>query len=101
MYDNFAFSEASKRTSSLDSRPRQLFPHFQSPDWSPNPLEETLLQPMLRRPISVFIQNNEGLENKLTRAPLLGLAKSIYYTIKEESTSQIRFDISLKGAVIK
>ena len=56
---------------------------------------------MLKRLISVFIQNNEGLENKLTRAPFLGLAKSMYYTIKEESTSQIRFDISLKGAVIQ
>ena len=56
---------------------------------------------MLRRLISVFIQNNEGLENKLTRAPLLGLAKSIYYMVKEESTSQIRLDILLKGAVIQ
>ena len=101
MYDNFAFSEASKRTSSPGSRPRQLFPHFKSPDWSLNPLEKTLLQPMLKRLISVFIQKNEGLENKLTRAPLLDLAKSIYYTIKEKSTSQIRFDISLKGAVIQ
>ena len=27
--------------------------------------------------ITVFIQSNEGLENKLTRAPLLGLAKSM------------------------
>ena len=25
----------------------------------------------------MFIQSNEGLENKLTRAPLLGLAKSM------------------------
>ena len=56
---------------------------------------------MLKSLISVFIQNNEGLENKLTRAPLLGLAKSIYYMVKEESTSQIRLDISLKGAVIQ
>ena len=29
--------------------------------------------------ITVFIQRNVGLENKLIRAPLLGLAKSIYY----------------------
>ena len=29
--------------------------------------------------ITVFIQCNVGLENKLIRAPLLGLAKSIYY----------------------
>ena len=42
-------------------------------------LEETLLQPVLKSFITVFIQYNEGLENKLTRAPLLGLAKSIYY----------------------
>ena len=56
---------------------------------------------MLKSLISVFIQNNEGLENKLTRAQLLGLAKSIYYMVKEESTSQIRLDISLKGAVIQ
>ena len=42
---------------------------------------------MLKSLISVFIQNNEGLENKLTRAQLLGLAKSIYYMVKEESTS--------------
>ena len=56
---------------------------------------------MLKSLISVFIQNNEGLENKLTRGQLLGLAKSIYYMVKEESTSQIRLDISLKGAVIQ
>ena len=30
--------------------------------------------------ITVFIQCNVGLENKLIRAPLLGLAKSIYYS---------------------
>ena len=47
--------------------------------WSLNPLEETLLQSVLKSFITVFIQYNEGLENKLTRAPLLGLAKSIYY----------------------
>ena len=41
-------------------------------------LEETLLQPVLKSFITVFIQYNEGLENKLTRTPLLGLAKSIY-----------------------
>ena len=44
-----------------------------------NPLEETLLQPALKSFFAVFIQYSEGLENKLTRAPLLGLAKSIYY----------------------
>ena len=43
--------------------------------WSLNPLDETLLQSF----ITVFIQYNEGLENNLTRAPLLGLAKSILY----------------------
>ena len=30
--------------------------------------------------ITVFIQRNVGLENKLIRVPLLGLAKSIYYS---------------------
>ena len=33
---------------------------------------------MLKSFITVFIQYNEGLENKLTRAPLLDLAKSIF-----------------------
>ena len=47
--------------------------------WSLNPLEETLLQSVLKSFITVFIQYNEGLENNLTRAPLLGLAKSILY----------------------
>ena len=42
------------------------------------PLKETLLQPVLKSFITVFIQYNEGLENKLTRASLLGLAKSLY-----------------------
>ena len=37
------------------------------------PLEETLLQPVLK---SIY---NEGLENELTRAPLVRLAKYIYY----------------------
>ena len=41
-------------------------------------IEETLLQLMLKSFITVFIQCNVGLEDKLTRAPLLGLAKSIY-----------------------
>ena len=41
------------------------------------PLEETLVQPVLKSFITVFIQFNEELENKLTRASLLGLAKSI------------------------
>ena len=41
--------------------------------WSLTSLEETFLQPVLKSFIKVFIQCNEGLENKLTRAPLLGL----------------------------
>ena len=59
------------RTSSPGSRPRQLF----------RPLEEILLQPVRKSFVSVFVQNivSRGLENNLTRAPLLGLAKSIYY----------------------
>ena len=64
----------------LGSRPRQFFP-------SPLPtlqtllslLEETLLQPVLKSLITVFILYNKGMENKLTRAPLLGLATTIYY----------------------
>ena len=67
------------RTSSPGSRPRQLFPPPHPADWSLNPLRETLLQLVLKSFISVFILNNEGLENKLTRAPLLGLAKSTCY----------------------
>ena len=56
-----------------------LFPSPPPPNCSLNPLEETLLQPALKSFFAVFIQYSEGLENKLTRAPLLGLAKSIYY----------------------
>ena len=41
------------------------------------PLQETLLQPVLKSFITVF-NYNEGLENKLTRAPLLDLVKSIF-----------------------
>ena len=66
------------RTSSPGSGP------YQSPhplDWPLNPLEETLLQPVLKSFITVFIQYNEGLENKLTRNPLLGFAKCIYYQV--------------------
>ena len=48
-------------------------------DWFLSPLQETFLQPVLKSFITVFIQYNEGLENKQTRAPFLGLAKSIYF----------------------
>ena len=48
-------------------------------NWSFNPSKKLSLQPVLKSFITVFIQCNVGLENKLTRAPLLGLAKSIYY----------------------
>ena len=51
---------------------------------SPGP--ETLLQPVLQTYITVIIHYNEGLENKLTRAPLLGLAKSIYYKAMQKSS---------------
>ena len=57
----------------------QLFPPPHPADWSLNPLRETLVQLVLKSFISVFILNNEELENKLTRAPLLGLAKSTCY----------------------
>ena len=36
------------------------------PNWFLNPLKGTLLQPVLKSFIIVFIQYNEGLENKLT-----------------------------------
>ena len=76
---------ASCETSSQGSRPRQLFSYFPTPRTGPKiPLEETLLWPVLKSFITVFIII-EGLENKLTRAPRLGLAKSIYYFINEMS----------------
>ena len=61
------------------SRLRQFFPTSPPPELVFQSIEETLLQPVLKSFITVFIQCNVGLENKLTRAPLLGLAKSIYY----------------------
>ena len=69
------------------SRLRKFFPTSPPPELVLQSIEESLLQPVLKTLITVFIQYNEGLENKLTRAPLLGLAKSIYYMVKEESTS--------------
>ena len=42
-------------TSSPGYRPRQVFPPSHLPDWSLNPLEETLLQPVLKSLITVFI----------------------------------------------
>ena len=70
------------QTSSILSPP----PPYPS-DWSLNPLEETVLQPVLKSFITVFIQNNEGQEITLTRNPLLGLAKSIYYLCNKASTA--------------
>ena len=66
------------RTSSSDSRLRQFFilPHLPTPRLVFQSIEETLLQPVLKSFITVFIQCNAGLENKL-----IGLAKSIYYLI--------------------
>ena len=61
------------------SRLRQFFPTYPPPELVFQSIEETLLQPVLKSFITVFIQCNVGLENKLTRAPLLGLAKSMYY----------------------
>ena len=55
----------------------QFFPSLTTPRTGLfNPLEETLLQPVLKSFITVFIIMRE---NTLTRAPLLGLAKSIYH----------------------
>ena len=66
------------RTSSPGSRPRQFFPFL------PTPWTGVLI--LLRNSCTASAEEfyysfyfNEGLENKLTRAPLLGLAKSIYY----------------------
>ena len=38
--------------------------------------------------ITVFIQCHVGLENKLIRAPLLDLAKSIYYNLSRDESPQ-------------
>ena len=62
------------RTSSPGSRLCQFFPTSPSPELVSQSIEETLLQPVLKSFITVFIQCNLGLENKLIRAPLLGLA---------------------------
>ena len=67
------------RTSSPGFRPRQFFPTSPLPDLVFHSTDETLLHPVLKSFITVFSQYNEGLEIKLTRAPLLGLAKSIHY----------------------
>ena len=49
----------------------------ETPELFPNSIEETLLQPVLKSFVTAFIQRNIDLVNKLTRAPLLGLARSI------------------------
>ena len=64
---------------SCENTVRQFFPTYPPPELVFQSIEETLLQSVLKSFITVFIQCNVGLENKLTRAPLLGLAKSIYY----------------------
>ena len=56
-----------------------ILPPSQPPDWSLNYFEENFLQPVLKSFFIVFIQCNEGLENKPTRTLLLGLAKSMYW----------------------
>ena len=67
------------RTSFPGSRLRRFFLTSPLPELVFQSIEETLLQPVLKTVITVFIQYNVGLENKLTKTPLLGLAKSIYY----------------------
>ena len=57
-------------------------------DWSLNPLGETLLQ-SVKSFMTVFIQYNKGLENKLTRAPLPGLAIVYIYYIIESSFQEV------------
>ena len=49
------------------------------PNWSLNLLEETFLQAVIKSFITFFTHYNEGLEYKLMRVPLFGLAKSVYY----------------------
>ena len=49
------------------------------PEWSLNPHWKTSSTASAEE-FHYSFYYNEGLENKLTRAPLLGLAKSIYYT---------------------
>ena len=67
-----------------------VFPRFQtSPILSfPPPLPDWSLHPLWRNSSTASAEEfyysfyyNEGLENKLTRAPLLGLANSIYYYV--------------------
>ena len=69
------------RTSSPGFRPRQFSPLSplppETPELFPNSIEETLLQPVLKSFVTAFIQRNIDLVNKLTRAPLLGLDRSI------------------------
>ena len=65
------------RTSSPGSRPRQFFPSLPNPgmvSWSSWRNSSTASA----EKFSYNFYYNEGLENKLTRAPLLGLAKSLY-----------------------
>ena len=65
------------RTSSPGSRPRQFFPSLPNPgmvSWSSWRNSSTASA----EKFSYSFYYNEGLENKLTRAPLLGLAKTIY-----------------------
>ena len=62
-------------------------------------IEETLLQPVLKSFITVFIQCNVGLENKLIRAPLLGLGKSIYY-VQLFQVSLKRTQLTVKKIII-
>ena len=57
------------RTSSPGSRLRQFFPTSPPPELVFQSIEETLLQPVLKTFITVFIQYSKGLENKLTRDP--------------------------------
>ena len=73
--------------------PRKFSPPPPPPKWSLNPLEETLPQPVLKSFITVFIQY-KGIENKLTRTQLLGLAKSVYYetTLSAKGPSWVRID---------
>ena len=60
----------------------KIVPRFQTrPPLTSFSLKETLLQPVLKSFITIFIQYNERLENKLTRALLLGLAKSMCYRL--------------------
>ena len=71
------------RTLSPISRPHQFFPTSPPPDWSFNPLRKLFYNHCRRVLLKFSLSIMKGWKiNKQTRAPLLALAKSIYYLVK-------------------